>query len=99
MKRLVRASFLLWGLVAGSTVVPSGPPTTTPIETLSNVVTTTTKDQGDISDTQESPMQEWRGIPIMPGAMAGAPASQDNIFTFRVDSTPTEVQAFYRERL
>ena len=44
-------------------------------------------------------MQEWRGIPIMPGAVASAPASQDNIFTFRVNSTPTEVQGFYRERL
>ena len=50
-------------------------------------------------DDQEPPVQEWRGIPIMPEATAGLEFAVNNAYSFEVKASAREVQAFYEERL
>ena len=50
-------------------------------------------------DTQETPVQEWRGIPIMPEATAGLEFAVNNAYSFEVKASARDVQAFYEERL
>lgn len=92
MKRLITVNFLLWTLAACST-------TTQPTPILPSTLPSATRDQGDVLASPESPMQDWRGVPIMPEATEEQTVGQDNIYSFRVRRTPKEVQDFYRERL
>lgn len=48
-------------------------------------------------DPQGAPVEEWRGIPIMPEAIAGQEAG--SAYSFRANVTPQQVQDFYREQL
>jgi hypothetical protein len=49
----------------------------------------------EIREPQATPGQEWRGIPIMPAAIAGPESGNDNSYSFRTDASPTEIQDFY----
>lgn len=54
---------------------------------------------GNYFDPQGTPVQEWKGIPIMPQATAGQEFSENNSYSFRVPVTVKEVQDFYNERM
>jgi len=54
---------------------------------------------GELLNPQGAPLQEWRGIPIMPVAVAGQEFSADNSYSFKAEATPEEVQDFYNEKL
>ena len=71
------------------------PSTASTLELLSSAM----PEPGAILDPRGTPVQEWRGIPIMPDAIAISENSADNIYSFRVNTTAREVQAFYSESL
>ena len=54
---------------------------------------------GNLFDPQGTPVQEWRGIPIMPQATAGQEFSENNSYSFKFTGTTKEVQDFYNEKL
>ena len=79
--------------------LPSAIPTEAP-QTFSSKVPTTEApatampDSGDILNPQGSPLDEWRGIPIMPEAIAGQEFTPDNAYSFTVDTTEENEQNF-----
>jgi hypothetical protein len=54
---------------------------------------------GNALNPQEAPVQEWKGIPIMPQATAGQEFSENNTYSFKADVTAEEVQNFYKEKM
>jgi hypothetical protein len=48
---------------------------------------------------QGTPVQEWRGIAVMPQATAGQEFPENNTYSFKANVTVKEVQAFYNEKL
>ena len=54
---------------------------------------------GNMFDPQGTPLQDWRGIPVMPQATAGQEFSESNSYSFRFTGTTQEVQDFYNEQL
>ena len=56
-------------------------------------------DFGNMFDPQGAPVQEWRGIPILPQAIAGQEFSENNTYSFKANVTAKEVQDFYTEKL
>jgi hypothetical protein len=54
---------------------------------------------GNYFDPQGTPVQEWKGIPIMPQATAGQEFSENNSYSFRAPVTAKEVQDFYNEKM
>lgn len=48
---------------------------------------------------QGTPVQEWRGVPVMPQASAGQEFSKNNTYSFKANVTVEEVQAFYKEKM
>ena len=54
---------------------------------------------GNMFDPQGTPVQEWRGIPIMPQATAGQEFSENNSYSFKFTGTTKEVQDFYNQQL
>jgi hypothetical protein len=50
-------------------------------------------------DPQRTPVQEWRGIPILPEATAGQEFSENNTYSFKANVTAKDVQDFYTEKL
>jgi hypothetical protein len=56
-------------------------------------------DFGNMFDPQGTPVQEWRGIPILPEAIAGQEFSENNTYSFKANVTAKEVQDFYDEKL
>ena len=48
---------------------------------------------------QGTPVQEWKGIPIMPQATVGQEFSENNTYSFKANITTKEVQDFYHEKL
>lgn len=56
-------------------------------------------DFGNSLDPQGTPVQEWRGIPIMPQAVAGEEFPENDTYSFRVNATAQEVQEFYNQEL
>jgi len=56
-------------------------------------------DFGNMFDPQGTPVQEWRGIPIPPEAIAGQEFSENNTYSFKANVTAKEVQGFYDEKL
>jgi hypothetical protein len=60
---------------------------------------TSMPDIGNILDPQGTPLQEWKGIPIMSQATAGQEFPESNIYSFKANVTPQEVQDFYEEKL
>lgn len=53
----------------------------------------------DSLDPQGTPVQEWRGVPIMPQAVAGQEFSESDTYSFRVNATAQGVQEFYNQQL
>jgi hypothetical protein len=53
----------------------------------------------NIFNPQGTPVQEWRGIPVMPQATAGQEFAENNTYSFRVAATTEEVQDFYNSQL
>jgi hypothetical protein len=56
-------------------------------------------DFGNMFDPQGTPVQEWRGIPILPEATAGQEFSENNTYSFKANVTAKDVQDFYTEKL
>lgn len=56
-------------------------------------------DVGNMLDPQGTPVQEWRGIPVMPQATAGQEFSENNTYSFKANVTAKEVQDFYNQKL
>ena len=56
-------------------------------------------DFGNMFDPQGTPVQEWRGIPIMSQATAGQEFSENNSYSFKAPVTAKEVQDFYNAQL
>ena len=54
---------------------------------------------GNTLNPQGAPVEEWKGIPIMPQATAGQEFSENNTYSFRANVTAQEVQDFYKEKL
>lgn len=54
---------------------------------------------GNFFDPQGTPVQEWKGVPIMPQATAGQEFSENNSYSFRAPVTAKEVQDFYNEKM
>lgn len=52
---------------------------------------------GNTFDPQGTPLQEWRGIPVMSQAMAGEEFG--DTYSFRVNATAREIQEFYDREL
>ena len=52
---------------------------------------------GNPLDPQSPPLTEWKGIPIMLSASAGDEV--DTIYSFKVDATSAEIEAFYKKNL
>ena len=56
-------------------------------------------DFGSMFNPQGPPVQEWRGIPILPAATAGQEFSENNTYSFKANVTTKEVKDFYNQRL
>jgi hypothetical protein len=56
-------------------------------------------DVGNMLDPQGTPVQEWRGIPVMPVAVAGQEFSENNTYSFKANVTAKDVQDFYNAAL
>ncbi len=69
--------------------LPSAAPT---IEALAT-------DFGNFLNPQGTPVQEWKGIPIMTQATVGQEFSKNNTYSFKAPVTIKEVQDFYNEKL
>jgi hypothetical protein len=50
-----------------------------------------------LSEPEDPPLTEWKGIPVMPGAIAGR--ESDDSYEFSIEATPQEVQDFYEREL
>ena len=110
VKKLIAASFLLFTLIACSSVTQ---PTPTEIPTFTAVLdqtvnatqtlTVTSLPPGETPDevsglpSEGQPASEWNGIPIMPGAITGEGDEESYVFT--VKATPQQVQEYYQLEL
>jgi len=54
---------------------------------------------GNTLNPQGTPVQEWKGVPIMPQATAGQEFSENNTYSFRANVATKEVQDFYKEKM
>lgn len=110
MKKSIAASLLLLALVACSnfdqpapTAVPT--PTFTVIPTFTATVIPTdtavppTETPEVVSELipQGQPALEWKGIPIMPDAIAGEGDAESYVFT--VKATPQQIREYYQVEL
>ncbi len=86
------------------TAPPTAAPSPTPLPTSTVMViptaapepTGTSKPAG-LPTPQGEPLAEWQGVPVMPEAAAGEDGGTG--YTFTVQSSAEEVQAFYEEQL
>lgn len=88
-------------LQALPTFIPSVIPEET-LEALPSALPTVealATDFGNSLNPQGTPVQEWRGIPIMPQATAGEEFSATDTYSFRVNATAQEIQGFYNQEL
>lgn len=56
-------------------------------------------DFGNLLNPQGTPVQEWKGIPIMSQATVGQEFTENNTYSFKANVTAKEVQDFYNEKL
>jgi hypothetical protein len=56
-------------------------------------------DIGNMLNPQGTPLQEWRGVPVMPQAVAGQEFSENNTYSFRANAAAEDVQNFYNTEL
>lgn len=69
-----------------------------PIETL-NALRTSMPDVENVFNPQGTPLQEWKGIPIMPQATAGQEFAGKGAYSFKAEVTQKDVQDFYSQKL
>jgi hypothetical protein len=91
-------------LAACSALAPA--PTATPAPTSTSLPTATPGPTATATATPDiiatlrpvgTPAKEWRDIPIMPGALAGA--GDERRYRFTTRATAAEIQAYYTEQL
>lgn len=110
MKQVITASLLLLMLSAcsefiqpSSTPIPTFTLTVAPILSPTSIPTLTAVYPSETPDVvselvpKGQPASEWKGIPIMPGAIAGAGDEEGYVFTVR--ATPQHVQDYYQLEL
>jgi len=80
-------------------------PSVLPMETLEalpagtlEAIPSAISEFGNFFDPQGTPVSEWKGIPIVPQAVAGQEFN-DSTYSFKVDVTPKEVQEYYTGEL
>jgi len=80
-----------------ATFTPS--PTETPLPTATKTLPPPTPTEDFLAALAPvgDPASEWNGIPVMPGAIAGE--GDDDGYTFTIQSTAEEIQAFYEREL
>ena len=56
---------------------------------------------GNVMNPQGPPVQEWKGIPVMPQATVGQEFTENNtnIYSFKANVKGQEVQDFYKEKM
>ena len=85
--------------------LPSALPSIIPQETLDAIpsafptVEAFATDFGNSLNPEGTPVQEWRGIPVMSQAIAGEEFSESNTYSFKANVTVQEVQDFYNQEL
>ena len=100
----VASQFPIETLQAAGTAIASAIPAET-LQALPSQIPTvqalasSLPDFGSMLNPQGTPVQEWRGIPIMPAATAGQEFSENNTYSFKANATATEVKDFYNQRL
>ncbi|HSL44668.1 MAG TPA: hypothetical protein VK897_14625 [Anaerolineales bacterium] len=83
--------------------LPSVLPSVIPAETLEALpsaipsVEALATQFGNTLDPQGTPVQEWKGVPVMPQAIAGQEFG--DTYSFRVNATAQEIQEFYNQEL
>lgn len=110
MKQVITTSLLLLMLSAcsefiqpSSTPIPTFTLTVAPILSPTSIPTLTAVYPSETPDVvselvpKGQPASEWKGIPIMPGAIAGAGDEEGYVFTVR--ATPQQVQDYYQLEL
>ena len=73
------------------------PPAPTEKPTQAPPAPTETVDAAAMLQPQGTPAADWKGIAIMPGALAGQ--DDGSSYTFTIQATPAEIQSFYEENL
>jgi hypothetical protein len=73
------------------TPLPTATPTRTPVPA------TNTPTPPAFPNPQGTPLVEWNGIPIMPGAIAGEESA--GAYSFTVNATIEEVRAYYEKEM
>ena len=68
------------------------------VTTLESAATSIPFDDFDFTDPQGTPLSEWKGVPVMTNAVTGQEFNEFT-YSFKVPSTPPEVQAFYMTEL
>jgi hypothetical protein len=71
-------------------------PSAIPVETLQSLPSEL--ENYNYFDPQGEPAGNWKNIPVMPDATAGQEFN-DTTYSFKVDATPQEVQAYYETEL
>jgi hypothetical protein len=79
------------------TVVPSPRPTATLRPTETAIPATVTVEDTTIRLPTGEPVDEWQGIPVMPGALTGEGDSQGYAFT--IEATSDDVAAYYQKQM
>jgi hypothetical protein len=77
--------------------VPTENPVGTEKPTEMDVAPTETDSGPALPTPAGTPAKEWNGIPIMPGAIAGA--DEGNVYSFTTQSSVDEIQKFYDKEL
>lgn len=77
-------------------------PSDTPLPTLTSTATNTpqpTQTEDVLSSLRPvgTPQSAWKGIPIMPGALAGS--ADDDSYNFTIQATADEIQSYYESEL
>ncbi len=75
-----------WTPTAAATATPAGP-----------TVTQSEIDNSMVQLQRGTPVPEWRGVPVMPGAFDGS--DMQSLYTYRTMTPPAEVAAWYRKTL
>jgi len=76
-----------------ATSLPTATSTLQPTPTLTAVPVTAMPDSFVFPMPEGKPAEDWQGIPVMPGALAGQ--SDANSYAFTIQATPDEIQQFY----
>ncbi|HKG55275.1 MAG TPA: hypothetical protein VKB04_13520 [Anaerolineales bacterium] len=81
------------------TPIPTDTPSPTPTEVPTNTPQLPTETQDALSALRPvgTPDKEWKGIPIMPGAIAGS--GDNEKYVFNIKAVVEDIQAYYEREL